>query len=73
MTTTIKCAHHWIIEEANGPTSAGKCQRCHEVREFQNSFGDGGDWHNQNRKMLDWEKAHRQDGVESFQLWDGIG
>ena len=31
------CAHHWVIESANGPLSEGVCQRCGERREFKNS------------------------------------
>ncbi len=34
---TIRCAHHWIIEAADGPVSKGKCQLCGEEREFANS------------------------------------
>ena len=30
------CAHHWIIEPANGPVSQGQCQNCLEVRDFKN-------------------------------------
>ena len=30
------CAHHWIIEPANGPVSQGQCQNCLEVRGFKN-------------------------------------
>ena len=30
------CAHHWIIESANGPVSQGQCQNCLEVRGFKN-------------------------------------
>jgi hypothetical protein len=32
------CNHYWIIEVANGPTSAGKCKYCGEVREFFNAI-----------------------------------
>ena len=35
------CQHHWVIEEANGPTSPGTCQRCGETKEFQNSTPSG--------------------------------
>ena len=35
--TTTKCAHHWLIETAEGPVSKGKCQLCGEEREFSNS------------------------------------
>ncbi len=31
------CAHHWLIDRPNGPTSEGVCQRCGERREFTNS------------------------------------
>lgn len=30
------CAHHWLIEPANGPVSRGQCQNCFEVRDFKN-------------------------------------
>lgn len=29
-------AHHWLIEEANGPSSTGICKRCGEIRAFKN-------------------------------------
>ena len=32
----IPCAHHWVIEPANGPVSQGVCQVCGEVRGFKN-------------------------------------
>jgi len=35
------CPHHWLIEEANGPTSVGVCRFCGERREFSNSVPDG--------------------------------
>ena len=31
------CAHHWVIAVPDGPVSEGVCQRCGQVREFQNS------------------------------------
>ena len=37
--TTTQCAHHWIIETADGPVSKGECQLCGENREFSNSAG----------------------------------
>ena len=30
------CEHHWMIDEANGPTSEGRCQRCGCLRNFFN-------------------------------------
>ena len=41
-TETPQCAHHWVIETANGPESTGECQKCHEVRGFKNSVESGG-------------------------------
>lgn len=37
---TPACAHHWIIEPANGPTSRGWCRRCGAHRAFYNTFDD---------------------------------
>jgi len=31
------CAHHWVIAVPNGPISEGVCQRCGQVRQFNNS------------------------------------
>ena len=30
------CAHHWVIQPADGPVSNGACQICGETREFKN-------------------------------------
>ena len=30
------CRHHWVVEQANGPTSWGKCKLCGSRREFFN-------------------------------------
>lgn len=32
----MSCKHYWRIGEANGPTSVGVCDYCHEVKTFQN-------------------------------------
>ena len=37
------CAHQWLIEAPNGPTSRGVCRLCGEVGEFRNST-EGSDW-----------------------------
>lgn len=29
-------AHHWVIEEANGPESTGRCKSCGVVKTFKN-------------------------------------
>ena len=31
-----QCAHHWIIETPNGPTSRGVCRLCGAETEFSN-------------------------------------
>ena len=33
---TPVCAHHWVIEPNDHPTSLGVCRLCKEVREFNN-------------------------------------
>ncbi len=33
-------AHHWLIDEADGPLSRGRCKRCGAVREFKNWLED---------------------------------
>ena len=38
--STKACAHHWIIEEAHGPTSRGKCKKCGLQRDFLNNPED---------------------------------
>ena len=34
------CAHFWVIETPQGPTSTGRCKYCGMVREFQNVWTD---------------------------------
>ena len=29
-------AHHWVIDEANGPLSAGRCKTCGQQKAFRN-------------------------------------
>ncbi len=38
------CAHHWVIDRPNGPTSEGVCQRCGGKREFTNSAQHTSTW-----------------------------
>ena len=33
-------AHHWLIEEARGATSTGRCKRCGATRDFKNWLED---------------------------------
>mgnify|MGYP005816646161 CR=1 FL=1 len=39
-TTMVKeiCAHHWMIEAANGKKSSGICKHCGTSKEFFNSY-----------------------------------
>ena len=34
----IRCAHHWLIEPPQGPTSIGTCKICGETSEFENQY-----------------------------------
>ncbi len=38
-----KCAHHWIIEAAGGPTSQGTCRLCGAQKDFLN-YIEAGSW-----------------------------
>jgi hypothetical protein len=33
-----KCAHHWLIDTATGPTSPARCAKCGKEREFSNQL-----------------------------------
>ena len=33
---SLVCRHHWLIQAADGPASAGICRICGETRQFQN-------------------------------------
>ncbi|HMO52907.1 MAG TPA: hypothetical protein PJ994_00220 [Tepidiformaceae bacterium] len=33
-------AHHWVIEEASGPLSAGRCKKCGATKNFKNWLED---------------------------------
>lgn len=39
-TVTDACAHYWLIERPNGPTSKGVCRLCSEERDFPNYLED---------------------------------
>lgn len=39
-TTAAMHAHHWVIDEANGPLSAGRCKRCGATKAFKNWLED---------------------------------
>ena len=44
-------AHHWLIEEAQGPTSRGLCRRCGAEREFKNWIEESDFLTNQEQKL----------------------
>lgn len=52
----MNCAHHWIIEPPNGPTSGGTCQKCGEHRAFHNGSDD-------KYRFGEFAVAHRGQGV----------
>jgi len=33
-------SHHWVIEEASGPYSAGRCKVCGATKAFKNWLSD---------------------------------
>ena len=33
---SLVCRHHWLIQAADGPTSAGVCRICGETKDFKN-------------------------------------
>ena len=39
----LACRHHWVIQPAMGPVSAGQCQVCGEHREF-NNYVESSSW-----------------------------
>jgi len=41
LTNTPAHAHHWLIAEANGARSAGRCKSCGAIKEFKNWLEDG--------------------------------
>ena len=56
---TIQCTHHWQIESPNGPVSIGRCKRCGEIREFNNSIqGSGWDRQGSHNRRLRQAKSN---------------
>ena len=49
----IKCAHHWLIEPPQGPTSIGVCKICGEKREFENQYSPAHAQPIRNKQELD--------------------
>jgi len=61
MTTNTNCAHYWILEIANGPTSTGMCKLCGTTKEFTNTIDTDG-WNNDavaKRHTKYWREAQR--------------
>ena len=42
----VACPHHWVIQSARGPMSAGVCQICGAVKEFKN-YVDASYWNDE--------------------------
>ena len=55
------CVHSWVIQEANGPTSWGTCQRCGETKEFKNSIYTKDGYAAANKMMHARNKADKED------------
>ena len=43
----VGCVHYWIIEEARGPTSRGRCKNCGARGIFPNTVS--ANWHEQQK------------------------
>ena len=67
--TTTKCQHHWIIDPSNGHTSQGKCQNCHEFKDFENSFEKA----NFDVSRIHYGRDNRQDGGDFYPQGDREG
>ena len=35
----LSCVHYWLIDEAKGPVSEGRCRKCGTIKNFENSVG----------------------------------
>lgn len=44
-------AHHWVIEEAAGPLSGGRCKTCGAVKTFKNWLADSDFITNEEHRM----------------------
>ena len=77
------CQHHWLIEEAHGPTSKGRCINCGEEREFPNwcDLVEFRAWRpKEERETQEWEAKmdimthHENDLMKQRGAWKvGIG
>ena len=56
------CRHHWRIESPNGAISVGRCKRCGEVRDFQNSSTDS-IWENDSDSGNRWRGRGRNNAA----------
>ena len=54
-TLEVRCAHHWIIEAAGGPTSKGTCRLCGAEKQFFN-YVEGGTWDDDRSALRDASK-----------------
>ena len=62
--TTTTCSHHWLIEEPNGEFSKGRCKKCNETRQFQNSLTRNSGWY----KTIKESKVGKGHGMTKDQL-----
>ena len=67
-----ECAHHWVIETAEGAFSEGACQKCGEVKTFTN-YIERHDW-NQDKAALGIPQATAVEGSALVsETGDGTG
>lgn len=56
---TAPCVHHWRLEEPHGPTVAGVCQHCGEVRDFRTAEPEPAPLGQQDHAVLDARRRPR--------------
>lgn len=63
------CAHHWVIQPADGPMSNGTCQICGESRDFNNyvETATWGDTRLSNRNAVPAVGEFLNVGIDKFE------
>ena len=61
---TETCVHHWIIDQASGPTGRGVCKHCGAEKTFQNYWEDDPlrDYTKGTRDSSGWDPVYERDG-----------
>jgi len=63
------CQHYWILPLADGPTSTGVCQKCHDTKEFLNSIPGNENWYDP-KERTEEEKAAQVEVFEARRAHD---